>query len=160
MFELCSVRLSLDWYCSFSSFRISARLIRSLISLVGRVAELNRLQKQSFAAALQKRCFEGKHLHWFLFLITAWRSATLSRRDSSTSVFQWNLRNFEEQPPVAASEVISSGLISWFSVWTISKYFKRISLFLLLSINFILTWFFKPFLQKWQCVNVNWLEWQ
>ena len=40
--------------------------------------------------------FTGKRLFWSLFLIKlqGWRSATLSKRDSNTGVFLWNLQNF------------------------------------------------------------------
>ena len=40
--------------------------------------------------------FTGKHLCWALFFIKlqAWRIATLLKRDSSTGVFQYILRNF------------------------------------------------------------------
>ena len=42
--------------------------------------------------------FMGKHLYWSLFLIKlqAIRPATLLKRNSSTGVFLWNLRNFKE----------------------------------------------------------------
>ena len=42
--------------------------------------------------------FTGKHLCWSLFLtkMQALRPTILLERDSNTSVFQWNLRNFEK----------------------------------------------------------------
>ena len=41
--------------------------------------------------------FTGKHLRWSLFLIKL-RPATLSKRDSNTGVFLWNLSKFQEHP--------------------------------------------------------------
>ena len=58
--------------------------------------------------------FTGKHLRWSLFLIKSrdGRSATLLKRDPSTGVFLWNLRNFQNTffyrtPPVAASALLT-----------------------------------------------------
>ena len=45
--------------------------------------------------------FTGKHLYWSLFLLNllAWRPVTLSKRDSNTVVFLWNVLNFKNNYP-------------------------------------------------------------
>ena len=67
----------------------------------------------------------GKQLCWRLFLITlqALNSKTLSKRDSNTGVFLWNLRNFSEHlfygtPLMAAS-------VNW-----LCQYLSSLSIFL------------------------------
>ena len=61
--------------------------------------------------------FTGKHLCWSLFLIKlqVFRPATLSKRDSHTVIFLWNLQNlkntyFEEYLPTTACVVSFSWL--------------------------------------------------
>ena len=40
--------------------------------------------------------FKGKHLCWCLFLMKAWRPATLLKIESTTGVYLWNLQNFQK----------------------------------------------------------------
>ena len=68
LFELSSARLSFTWPCSFSSFRFSARLNRSLMSLLGRVAQARRLLDRVAGLDRQEDFFSLDYLNCRLYV--------------------------------------------------------------------------------------------
>ena len=89
--------ISIYSFSYFWEYQPQFALVCSYFLIIFILVALVRFRKQSFADALFPENFAnftGKHLCWSLFLIKSFKLATILKKDSNTSAFLWNLRNF------------------------------------------------------------------